>query len=127
VSKRSTCNRLNVGAILVKNKLILGSGYNGSSRDLDHCEDNNHLMKDGDTHCKNVIHAEINCIAMAARQGISIDDCSIYVTHFPCWECFKVLINCGIKEVYYLNDYKNSEHVNDAAKKLDIKIEKVEC
>ena len=125
ISKRSTCDRLNVGAILVKDKLIIGSGYNGSPRFLKHCSENNHLMQGDDTHCKNVIHAEINCIAMAAKQGISVDGSSLYVTHCPCWECFKVLINCGIKNVYYLNDYKNSFYVFKAAIDLNIGLFKV--
>ncbi len=125
VSKRSTCDRLSVGSILVRDKNILGSGFNGAPRFLDHCDSNNHLMKDGDKNCRNVVHSEINCIAMAARQGINVDGSTLYVSHYPCWECFKVLINCGIKDVYYLNDYRNSDLVKETAIKLNIPITKV--
>ena len=125
VSKRSTCDRLSVGSVLVRDKNILASGFNGAPRTLEHCPTNNHLMKEGDKNCRNVVHSEINSIAMSARQGINVDGSTLYVSHYPCWECFKVLVNCGIKDVYYLHDYRNSELVEQTAKKLNIPIIKV--
>ncbi len=83
VSTRSTCDRKFVGAVIVRDKCILATGYNGSIRSLAHCDEEGHLMEDG--HCVRTVHAEANAIVQAARNGVGIDHASIYVTASPCW------------------------------------------
>lgn len=118
-SKRSSCNRLNVGCVIVKNNRIISMGYNGHLPKAPHISiiENNHEV------C--TIHAEQNAICDAANRGVSINNCTIYVTHFPCLNCLKLLISSGIKDIYYLNDYKNSKYVEDITKGLDINIKKI--
>ena len=87
VSKRSTCDRKNVGAVIVKNKMILSTGYNGSIRGLPHCDEIGHEMVNG--HCVRTTHAEANAIVQAAKNGVKIKGSEIYVTASPCYDCFK--------------------------------------
>jgi len=103
VAKRSTCNRASVGAILVRDKRILATGYNGSPTGLPHCHEAGCLMFRG--HCVRTLHAEQNAIIQAALHGISIDEATIYVTHQPCFTCAKMIINAGIIRVVYGGDY----------------------
>ncbi|HLR42490.1 MAG TPA: ComE operon protein 2 [Pseudogracilibacillus sp.] len=107
VALRSTCTRLNVGAIIVKDNRMIASGYNGSVSDGDHCIDEGCYMVDG--HCVRTVHAEANALLQCAKFGVSTKDTVIYVTHFPCLQCCKLLIQAGIKKVYYANDYRNNE------------------
>ncbi|AGN25421.1 deoxycytidylate deaminase [Candidatus Methanomassiliicoccus intestinalis] len=108
---RSTCLRRSVGAVIVKEKRILTTGYNGAPRGIKHCEETgcvrleNHI-ESGTRHelCRGV-HAEQNAVIQAAYFGVSVKDASIYITNFPCVLCAKILINAGIKEVIYLDDY----------------------
>ena len=93
VSSRSTCDRKFVGAVIVRDKTILSTGYNGSIRGMPHCSEVGHMMEDN--HCVATIHAESNAILQAAKNGVSIDGASIYVTASPCWSCFKQVTNCG--------------------------------
>ncbi|NPA47277.1 MAG: dCMP deaminase [Thermococci archaeon] len=106
VSLRATCPRLRVGAVAVKDGYILATGYNGAPRGMDHCIDKGCIVVDG--HCHRAVHAEQNVIAMAARKGISLEGATLYVTHFPCDTCLKLLINAGIKEIVYEEMYPNS-------------------
>ena len=99
VAKRSTCDRANVGAIIVKNRRILTTGYNGSPAGLPHCDDVGHLMVEG--HCVRTLHAEQNAIIQAAYHGVSVQDSTLYVTHQPCLTCAKMIINAGIRRVVY--------------------------
>jgi dCMP deaminase len=103
VSKRSTCDRMRVGAVLVKDKRILTTGYNGSPAGLPHCDEVGHLMVDG--HCIRTLHAEQNAIIQAALHGVGIDGSVLYVTHQPCVNCAKMLINAGIKRIVYVGNY----------------------
>ncbi|AAL81722.1 dCMP deaminase [Pyrococcus furiosus DSM 3638] len=105
VSLRATCPRLRVGAVAVKDGYILATGYNGAPRSMDHCIDKGCILVNG--HCHRAVHAEQNVIAMAARKGISLEGATLYVTHFPCDTCFKLLINAGIKEIVYEEMYPN--------------------
>ncbi|NJF24799.1 cytidine/deoxycytidylate deaminase family protein [Thermococcus sp. Bubb.Bath] len=105
ISLRATCPRLRVGAVAVKDGYILATGYNGAPRGMDHCIDVGCLIVDG--HCHRAVHAEQNVIAMAARKGISLEGATLYVTHFPCDVCFKLVLNAGIKEVVYEEMYPN--------------------
>lgn len=109
VAQRSTCLRRNVGAVLVKEKRILATGYNGAPRGIKHCAEVGCLREgipSGSRHelCRG-IHAEQNAIIQAAYFGFSIRDSVLYSTHQPCFICTKMLINAGIKEIYYLEEY----------------------
>lgn len=113
VAERSTCKRAKVGAVIVRDKNILATGYNGAPAGMPHCIDVGCLIyqsktPDGDTeeNCFRTIHAEINAIAQAAKNGSTIKDASIYITHTPCIHCLKVLVNTGIKNIYYEKPYK---------------------
>ena len=108
VSERSTCDRAFVGSVLVRDKRILTTGFNGSPAGQDHCEDVGHLMVDG--HCIRTIHAETNAIIQAALHGISTRGATCYVTHFPCINCTKALINAGIDRIVYSVAYRKDEN-----------------
>ncbi|MCD6319581.1 MAG: cytidine/deoxycytidylate deaminase family protein [Candidatus Desulfofervidaceae bacterium] len=111
VAGRSTCLRRKVGAVLVKNKRILATGYNGAPSGLAHCLDIGCLREkmqipSGERHelCR-AVHAEQNCLCQAARYGIPVEGAVIYCTNFPCVICAKMLINAGIKKIYYAEGY----------------------
>ena len=111
VAKRSTCLRRSVGAILVKNKRILATGYNGAPAGLRHCEEvgclrENSSVPSGVRHelCRG-LHAEQNVIIQAAYHGISIQGSTLYCTNKPCVICSKMLINAGIEMIYYEEGY----------------------
>ncbi len=113
VSMRSTCKRRNVGAVAVKDKRILSTGYNGAPIGLEHCIDLGCLREkmniaSGERHelCRG-LHAEQNAIIQAAYHGVSINGADIYSTHLPCSICMKMIINSGIKKVYYLDGYSD--------------------
>ena len=113
VAERSTCCRAKVGAVIVRDKNILATGYNGAPTGLPHCIDVGCLIYETKTpdgemeeNCYRTIHAEINAIAHAAKNGVSIRDADIYVTHTPCIHCLKVLINTGIRRICYEREYK---------------------
>jgi dCMP deaminase len=103
VAKRSTCNRRSVGAVLVRDKRILTTGYNGSPPGLPHCTDEGCLMVEG--HCVRAIHAEQNAIVQAALHGIDLRGATCYVTSSPCVHCAKMLIAAGITRIVYLDSY----------------------
>lgn len=103
VAKRSTCNRRSVGAVLVRDKRILTTGYNGSPPGLPHCTDVGCLMVDG--HCVRAIHAEQNAIIQAALHGIDLRGSTCYVTASPCVHCAKMLIAAGVERIVYLDEY----------------------
>lgn len=145
VSTRGTCDRAKVGSVIVKDKRVLATGYNGSLPGQPHCDDGkppryiciacdyycecqkdyekgvvsvcpncgmkleyyprtDHDMEEG--HCVRVIHSEANAIAQAAKLGHSVDGASIYCTHLPCWNCYKLLVSAGIKEIVYAESYR---------------------
>ena len=97
-STRSTCVRKHGGAVIVRDKTILSTGYNGSVRGLPHCEDVGCVMEDG--HCVSTVHAEANAIIQAAKNGVSIEGAELYTTASPCWNCFKLIANVGIKKIF---------------------------
>jgi len=109
---RSTCPRKAVGAIIVRDKAILATGYNGSLRGLPHCTEIGCLM-DND-HCVRTVHAEANALLQAARHGVSIDGADIYVTASPCWDCFKLIANSGIRRILYGEFYRDGRIVDFA-------------
>ena len=97
VASRSTCDRKQVGAVVVRDKIILSTGYNGSLRGLPHCSEVGHMIEN--EHCVATIHAEQNAIIQAARTGVTIDGGMIYVTASPCWSCFKCIANAGLRRM----------------------------
>lgn len=120
---RSTCTRLTVGATIVRDKRIIAGGYNGSVAGGDHCIDNGCYVVDN--HCIRTIHAEMNALLQCAKFGVPTADAEIYVTHFPCLQCCKSIIQAGIRAVYYAEDYKNHEYAIELFKHAGIVVEKV--
>ena len=103
VARRSTCERAQVGAVIVKDKRILTTGYNGSPRGLPHCTEVGCLMDNG--HCVRTLHAEQNAIIVAALHGVITEGATIYITHQPCFLCAKMIINAGIIQIVYDKEY----------------------
>ncbi|AGM99560.1 competence protein ComE [Streptococcus iniae] len=103
ISKRSTCDRAYVGAVLVKDNRIIATGYNGGVSATDNCDQAGHYMEDG--HCIRTVHAEMNALIQCAKEGISTDGTEIYVTHFPCINCTKALLQAGITKITYKANY----------------------
>ena len=113
VAERSTCTRARVGAVIVRDRTILTTGYNGSPSGHPHCTDVGCLVLTSrnaegvdEENCIRTIHAEINAIAQAAKNGVSIDGADVYITHSPCMHCLKVLLNTGLKRICFEKSYK---------------------
>ncbi len=120
---RSTCNRLSVGATIVRDHRIVASGYNGSISGGDHCVDVGcHVV---DNHCVRTIHAEMNALLQCAKYGISTKGATIYVTHFPCLQCTKSLIQAGIERVYYAEDYRNDPFAIQLLMESGVHVQKI--
>ena len=119
VATRSTCNRKHIGAVIVRDRTILSTGYNGSIRGLPHCDEGDHLMENG--HCVRTVHAEANAIAQAAKNGIRLEGAEIYITASPCWTCFKLLANAGIIKINFGEFYRD-ERIFEAAKMANIEL-----
>ena len=122
VASRSTCDRKFVGAVIVRDKTILSTGYNGSIRKLEHCDEVGHLMENG--HCVATIHAEANAILQAAKNGVRIDGATIYTSASPCWPCFKMIANAGLLRICYGEFYRDLR-IFEVAKKLKMKLEHI--
>lgn len=119
VASRSTCDRKQVGAVIVRDKTILSTGYNGSLRGLPHCSEIGHMIEND--HCVATIHAEVNAIIHAARNGVGIDGGAIYVTASPCWSCFKSIANAGLRRIVYGEFYRD-ERIFSFAGQLGIEL-----
>ena len=119
VASRSTCERKFVGAVIVRDKTILSTGYNGSIRGMPHCIDVGHMMEDG--HCVATIHAESNAILQAAKNGVNIDGATVYVTASPCWSCFKQIANAGLRRIVYGEFYRD-QRIFEVATKVGIEL-----
>jgi len=131
VAKRATCLRRSVGAVLVKDKRILATGYNGAPRGLTHCLDIGCLREklkipSGERHelCR-ALHAEQNALIQASLYGVSVKDATIYATCQPCVICAKMLINAGIKEIIVADGYPDKMAM-DFLKQAKIKIRRME-
>ena len=117
-ARRATCLRRSVGAVLVKDRQILATGYNGAPRDIAHCEETGCLRQQqdvpsGERHeiCRGV-HAEQNLVAQAAFHGVKAEGAAVYCTNQPCVICVKLLINAGVKEIYYSEGYDDPFTMN---------------
>lgn len=127
VAKRSTCLRRAVGAVIVKDKRILSTGYNGAPTGIKHCLDIGCLREElnvvsGERHelCRG-IHAEQNAIIQAAFHGVSIKDATLFCTNLPCSICAKMIINAGIKNIYYRSGYADSMS-REMLKEADVEV-----
>lgn len=123
-SQRSPCNRLKVGSVIVKNNRIISMGYNG------YISGAPHISRVRDNHEQSIIHSEVNALADCAKRGASLENgqnvsVSIYVTHYPCLNCFRSIAATGIKKVVYLDDYKNDPLVEELAADAGIEVVKL--
>jgi dCMP deaminase len=123
VASRATCDRKHVGALLVRDRIILSTGYNGSIRGMPHCDEVGHLMENG--HCVATVHAEANAVLQAARTGVRIEGASLYTTASPCWPCFKLVANAGIVRIVYGEFYRDPR-IFDVAARLRIELVSLE-
>ncbi len=119
VAGRATCDRKHVGAVLVRDRTILSTGYNGSIRGLRHCSEEGHMMEDG--HCVRTVHAEANAIIQAAKNGVAIDGATIYTTASPCWPCFKLIANSGCTRIVFGEFYRD-QRIFEHAQQLRIEL-----
>jgi dCMP deaminase len=119
VASRATCDRKHVGAVLVRDRTILSTGYNGSIRGLPHCDEVGHMMENG--HCVATIHAEANAIIQAAKNGVGIDGATIYTTASPCWPCFQLIANSGARRIVFGEFYRDAR-IFEYAQKVAIEL-----
>lgn len=118
-SQRSPCERLQVGSVIVKNNRLISMGYNG------YIPGAPHISRVKDNHEQSIIHSEVNAITDCAKRGTSLENAKIYVTHYPCINCFRSIAACGIKEIMYLEEYKNDPTVQELANDSDISIKRL--
>ena len=119
ISSRSSCDRLHVGCVLVKDTRVISVGYNGF---IAKCP---HISAIRDNHEQNTVHAEQNAIADCAKRGILTNGATAYITHYPCINCAKILISAGIIEIKYNEDYKNDSLVDNLMRQSGIKVNKI--
>ncbi len=128
VATRATCDRKHVGAVIVVNKTIISTGYNGSPKGMPHCDDVGHEMKDmgGRQSCVRTVHGEANALAQAAKTGASVDGGTLYTTASPCYDCLKLIINAGIVRVvckeFYSSRYGMSAEMEAFAKAAGVEL-----
>lgn len=118
-AKRSPCERLQVGCLLVKDNRIVSQGYNGF---LPGCEHQS-IVRDG--HEQATVHAEQNAISDCAKRGVSCEGCTAYITHYPCIICCRILLAAGITKIKYINDYHNDELVKYFTKMMSVTVEAI--
>ena len=118
-AERSSCERLHVGCLLVKDNRIISQGYNGHLPGAPH----ESIVKNN--HEQATVHAEQNAICDCAKRGVSCRDSIAYVTHYPCIICTRLLLAAGIKEIKYLEDYKNDNLVKHFSNQLNVKLIKL--
>lgn len=105
VAQRGTCSRAQVGALIIRDNRIVSMGYNGTPAGMDHCS--HYEGEDINNSCEETVHAEVNAISFAARNGISTEGATLICTHAPCVKCSQMIINTGIINVYYINKYRS--------------------
>lgn len=126
VASKATCDRKHVGAIIVRDRVILSTGYNGAPRKMPHCDQIGHELKDmgGRQSCVRTVHAEANAIAQAAKTGTRVDGGTLYTTASTCYDCLKLLINSGIVEIvckeFYASRYGVSDQMAEFARQAGV-------
>jgi dCMP deaminase len=115
-SQRSPCKRLQGGSVIVKNHRLISMGYNGYIPGAPHVS-RVHL-----DHEQSIIHSEVNAVSDCAKRGVNLHGAKIYVTHYPCVNCFRTIASCEIKEIIYLEDYKNDPIVEQLASDANINV-----
>ncbi|RME54375.1 cell division protein DedD [Candidatus Woesearchaeota archaeon] len=130
VAKRGTCDRGRTGAVIVKDKRILSTGYVGSPPKLPHCDEAGHLMKtvvdengNESKHCLRTLHAEMSAIAWAAKQGISLDGSTLYCKMSPCFHCAKMIVSSGIKRVVCKKRYHADKESMELFEKAGVEVQ----
>ncbi|EFA89265.1 MULTISPECIES: deoxycytidylate deaminase [Peptoniphilus] len=124
VAQRSTCDRAFVGCVLVNSDhRIVSTGYNGTASGNPHCIDVGHRMRDG--HCIATIHAEMNALLYCAKEGIPAKGSICYVTHFPCLNCTKALIQAGISAIYYHEAYRVDDYALEILERNNVSLKKI--
>jgi len=118
-SQRSPCERLHVGSVIVKNNRLISMGYNGFISGAPH------TSRIKDEHEQSIIHSEVNALADCAKRGASLENAKIYITHYPCINCFRSIAACELKEIIYLEDYNNDPIVEQLALDSGIIIRKL--
>ena len=118
-AKRSPCERLQVGCLLVKDNRIVSQGYNGFLPGCQHAS----IVRDG--HEQATVHAEQNAIADCAKRGVSCEKCTAYITHYPCIICCRMLLAAGIQKIKYIHDYRNDSLVEHFSEMVGVPIEKI--
>ena len=118
-AKRSPCERLRVGCLLVKENRIISQGYNGF---LPGCP---HISIVRDNHEQATIHAEQNALCDCANRGVSTNECTVYITHYPCLICTRLLLAAGINKIKYIQDYNNDDLVPYFLDQKSVKCEKI--
>ncbi len=121
-SERATCPRMHCGCVIVRDKHVLATGYNGSLPGLPHCDEAGCLLVDG--HCIRTNHAEMNAVCQAARNGISLNGATAYITNMPCPNCAKALVSTGIRRVVVFSDYR-SGYAAQFLKEADVRLDRV--
>ena len=119
-AKRSACHRLHVGCLLVKENRIISQGYNGYLPGAPHEQ----VMRDG--HEIATVHAEQNAVTDCAKRGVSCNNATAYITHYPCINCMKIMCAAGISKIKYINDYRNDDMISYFAKLSNISISKLD-
>lgn len=133
VASRATCDRKHVGCVLVVDRRIVATGFNGSIRGLPHCDDVGHDIVESviaqvggivttRQNCVRTMHAEANAIAQAARFGIALEGARAYLNTYPCWPCFKLMVSSGITAVYFDDKYNNDPRVMQASKDAGVAV-----
>jgi dCMP deaminase len=123
VATRATCDRKHVGAVVVRDRTILSTGYNGSIRGMPHCDEVGHMMENG--HCVATVHAEANAILQAAKNGVRIEGATLYTTASPCWPCFKLIANSGCVRIVYGEFYRDPR-IFEVASQLKLELVSLE-
>lgn len=118
-AKRSPCERLHVGCVLVHSNRIVSQGYNGFLPGCEHAS----IVRDG--HEQATVHAEQNAVTDCAKRGVSSLGCTAYITHYPCIVCCRILLAAGIHEIKYIHDYKNDELVAHFCQETGVPIQKI--
>lgn len=128
VASMATCDRKHVGAVVVVNKTVISTGFNGAPRGMPHCDEVGHELKEmgGRQSCVRTVHAEANALVQAARSGAKVEGGTIYTTASPCYDCLKLIINAGITRVvckeFYASRYGMSGEMEKFAKGAGIEM-----